>query len=333
MSDGIRMLLCLNATTGEILWTQNVQLDAEKQVSNRNSYGSCSPLVDGERVYVAFADTEHNLFSAYDHDGTPLWTEDLGPLVSMHGQGHSPILHGELVILANDQAGPSFVIALDRKTGSEVWRSTREHRYAAYSTPLVLAVEGHKPQLVCLSGATGIAGLDLETGVQLWASGELPQRTVSSPVAGEGVILATCGSGGKGKYMLAVEPVLDGSTTQPHVRWERTTALPYVPTPIIADGTIYLWTDDGIVFSVNPQDGETIEKVRVGGNYFSSPVLVNGNLYCPADDGEIAVVATQPQLKVLGKSPLGDQIHSTPAMGNGRLYFRGFHTLACLRAK
>lgn len=332
-TDGTRLLLCLNATTGEIIWTQEVHLEPEKLVSNRNSYGSCSPLVDGERVYIAFANREHYLLSAYDHDGNPIWTEDLGPFNSMHGQGHSPILHGELVILANDQTGPSFVVALDRKTGEEVWRTPREDRHAAYSTPLVLASEGQKPQLICVSGATGIAGIDLETGKQLWASGELPKRAVSSPVAGEGIILATCGSGGRGQYMLAVEPVLDGSMTAPNVRWERTKSLPYVPTPIISSGVIYLWTDDGIVLRVDPTNGKTIDKVRVGGNYFGSPIMINGNLYCPADDGEIAVVATQPDLKLLGKSPLGDQIHSTPAVGNGRAYFRGFHTLACLKAE
>ncbi len=331
--DGTRLLLCLNATTGEILWTQAVQLEPEPHVSDRNSYGSSTPLVDDERVYIAFADKDRYLFSAYDHAGTPLWTKELGPFISMHGQGHSPVLFGELVILANDQAGPSFVIALDRKTGQEAWRSPRIYRRAAYSTPLVLEVPDQKPQLICVSGATGIAGLDLETGAELWASGELPERTVSSPVYGEGVVVVTCGSGGRGHTMVAVEPSFDPEIRTPNIRWTRTKSLPYVPTPIISNGILYLWADDGVVMSADLQTGEIIERLRVGGNYYSSPVLINGKLYCPADDGEIAVVSTHPKLELLGKSPLGDQIHSTPAVGNGRVYFRGFHTLSCLKAQ
>ena len=331
--DGMRMLLCLNALTGESLWSQSVHLAPEPHVSDRNSYGSSTPLVDGERVYIAFADKEHYLFSAYDHDGNPLWSEDLGPFASQHGQGHAPILHGETVILANDQAGPSFVIALNRKTGEEVWRSSRADREAAYSTPLVLADVGQKPQLICVSGATGITGLDLETGVELWGSGELPMRAVASPVYGEGVVIASCGKGGKGHHMVAVEPSVDPAVKQPTVRWTRTKSLPYVPTPIISDGILYLWEDDGVVLSVDLKSGETIDRVRVGGNYYSSPVMIDHKLYCPSDDGQIAVVATQPELELLAKSPLGEPIHSTPAVANGRVYFRGFHTLACLKAQ
>ncbi len=330
--DGTRMLLCLNAITGETLWSQTVQLDPEPHVSDRNSYGSSTPLVDGERIYIAFADKERYLFSAYNHEGQPVWSEDLGPFNSMHGQGHSPILHGEMVILANDQSGPSFVIALNRQTGEEVWRSPRADRRAAYSTPMVLAVEGQKPQLICVSGATGITGLDLETGAERWGSGELPMRAVASPVYGDGVLLASCGKGGRGHHMVAVEPSFDVTTKQPNIRWTRTQSLPYVPSPIISDGILYLWADEGIVLSVDLKTGETIDRVRVGGNYYSSPIMIDHKLYCPADDGQIAVVATAPKLKVLGKSPLGDHIHSTPAVGNGRVYFRGFHTLACLKA-
>ena len=133
--------------------------------------------------------------------------------------------------------------------------------------------------------------------------------------------------------MVAVEPSVDPAVKQPTVRWTRTKSLPYVPTPIISDGILYLWEDDGVVLSVDLKSGETIDRVRVGGNYYSSPVMIDHKLYCPSDDGQIAVVATQPKLELLAKSPLGEPIHSTPAVANGRVYFRGFHTLACLKAQ
>ncbi len=332
---GKRMLICLNATTGETRWTQTMLLGADYQVTIKNSFGSGTPATDGERVYVSFADNDHYLVAAYDFsDGSPLWTEDLGPFSSRHGQGHSPILAGERLIVTNDQKGPSFLTALDRKTGTQLWRTPRPERNAAYSTPMVLDPEGADPQIICISGAAGIAAFRPETGEELWASGAMPLRTVASPVFGEGVIIASCGSGGRGKYMIAAEPPLPtDKAAEWRPRWERKTNLPYVPTPIIDGGVLYLWNDDGVVCSVDLQTGENIQRIRVGGTYSSSPVLIDGHLYCAAEDGMIAVVSTTPELKVIGKSPLGDRIHSTPAVANGRVYFRGFQTLACLRAR
>ncbi len=331
---GKRMLICLNATTGETRWMQTMQLGPDYQVTIKNSFGSGTPVTDGERVYVSFADNGHYLVSAYGFsDGSPLWTEDLGPFSSRHGQGHSPILAGERLIVTNDQQGPSFLSALDRKTGAELWRTSRPERNAAYSTPMVLDHDGQEPQIICISGAAGIAAFRPETGEELWASGAMPLRTVASPVSGEGVIIASCGSGGRGKFMVAVEPPLrTDNFAEWRTRWERKTNLPYVPTPIIDGGVLYLWNDDGVVCSVDLQTGENIQRIRVGGTYSGSPVLIDGHLYCAAEDGMIAVVNTTPELKVIGKSPLGDRIHSTPAVANGRVYFRGFQTLACLQA-
>ncbi|MBX3439685.1 MAG: PQQ-binding-like beta-propeller repeat protein, partial [Planctomycetaceae bacterium] len=290
------------------------------------------PVTDGTRVYASFADNDHYQLAAYNvHDGTPVWTADLGPFVSQHGHGLSPILYENLVIATNDQKGPSCIAAYSRETGEEIWRTPRATRETSYATPMVLNDAAGRPQLICISGATGVSALDPRSGEELWSSGELPMRTLASPVYGDGVFITSCGQGGRGHLMLAIEqPGEPGAA--PRTRWERKTMLPYVPTPIFDGKVLYLWTDDGVACSVDLQTGETLERVRVGGTYSSSPVLIDGHLYAPSEEGEIAVVSTAPQLKVVGRSPLGDRIHSTPAVANGRVYFRGFRTLACLKA-
>lgn len=334
--DGKRMLICLNALTGETRWIQSMTLAGEHKLHLKNSYGSGTATTDGERVYVSFSDNDHYQLCAFEFsNGQPVWTVDLGPFSSQHGHGQSPILWKDLVIATNDQLGPSFIAAFDRRTGEEVWRTPRPARETSYATPMLLSPEevpGTTPQLICISGSTGITGLNPDTGEQLWETGEMPMRTLASPVFGEGVLLATCGKGGRGHYMMAIEPP-SSPDARPRVRWERKTMLPYVPTPIIHDGVLYMWTDDGVVCTADLRTGETLQRLRVGGTYSSSPILIDGKLYCPEEGGEIAVVATSPELKILGKSPLGDRIHSTPAVANGRVYFRGFHTLACLKAQ
>lgn len=335
--DARRMLLCLDANTGERLWTQTVNLNRD-HLHKKNSYGSCTPAVDGERVYVAFADDTQYVFNAYDLEGNQVWSNDLGPFETQHGQGQSPMVIPELdlVVLTNDQIGPSFVAAFHRKSGQEVWRTPRKSRKTAYSTPMLLSLEGRKPQLICSSGAVGIAGLDPETGEELWASGELPMRSVSSPVYGNGVVVATCGSGGVGKYMVAVDPTGSGDVSGTHVVWERTITdkLPYVPTPVVRGPHLYLWTDQGIALCVDMKTGRTIQQKRVaGGNYSSSPILVDGKLYNVSESGEVVVVAATPELEILGRSQLGDHSHASPAVANGRLYLRGFSRLACLKSQ
>lgn len=328
-ADGRRTLHCLNAITGKELWQDSIQLDAN-HLHKKNSYASGTPAIAGERVYVAFADEKQYTLLAYSLDGERLWSRDLGHFTSQHGQGVSPIVYEGMVIVPDDQMGPSKIVALNAETGEEVWTTAdRQFRRTSYSTPMIVKVGG-KDEIVCLSGATGLSGLDPKTGKELWQSGELPLRTVASPILGEGLLFASCGSGGRGKFMVAVDPEKDGK-----VITERKQNLPYVPTPIAHEGHLYLWNDDGIVCCIDLSGdlSENVWRERVGGVYSGSPVLIDGNLYCISEEGMVTVVKASPKFEKLGQSPLGDQSYATPAVANGRVYLRGFGSLACLKAK
>jgi outer membrane protein assembly factor BamB len=333
-ADGTRTIHRYDAFSGAEVWSRSIRLQPD-QLHKKNSHASGTPAVDAERVYVPFADDEHYLVLAYGFDGEQVWSYDLGPFLSQHGQGMSPIVYHGLLIVPNDQDGPSSVVALDCASGEEVWRAPRPSKVVSYATPFVLELPDRAPQLVCLSGAAGLAGLDPLTGAQIWTSGELPLRTVASPVYGNGVVIATCGEKGVGKYFVAVDPTGQGDVSQTHVRYRRAESetLHYVPTPIVRGQYLYLWCDLGIVCCVEMASGKTIWRERIGDNYSGSPVMIDGRLYALSESGEVAVVAAEPEFRDYGRSPLGAGSHSTPAVANGRVYFRGFNRLASLKAR
>ncbi len=332
--DGSRTLLCLDATTGTERW-QVTQQFAPNHLHQKNSYTSGTPATDGDRVVVAFADESHYVITTYSRQGEQLWTHDLGTFNSEHGQGVSPVIYNGMVIVPYDQLGPSAYVAFDMQSGETRWKSNRKFIKTSYATPIIASVSG-KDQIIALSGGVGLAGIDPENGKQLWASGELPQRTVASPLAtSDGRIIGICGQGSRGTLLLAVDPTGSGDVSQTHIKATRETGLPYVPTPIIDEHYLYLWNDNGTVCCVDLAGdiNGNIWQERVGGNFSGSPVFIDGRLFCVSEDGEVVVVKASPNFELLGKSPLGEPSYSTPAVANGRVYFRTFGKLLCLKAK
>lgn len=325
-----RMLLCLDLGTGEINWQRELQLSSV-HLHKKNSFASGSPATDGEHVYVSFADADNYVLAAFDFSGEPLWRKNFGPYESQHGPGASPMIYNDLVILTKDMLGPSAIFAVDKVTGEQVWESPRDYRRAAYSTPMIVQVEG-EDQLICVSGATGVTGLDPQTGKELWRSGQLPMRTVASPAYGHGVVIALCGSGGSGKLMVAVEPSSKSGPKQAKVRYTRNRELPYVPTPIAYKNWLFLWSDGGVVSCLDIANGDVIWMKRVGGKFTGSPICVDGKLYCISEDGEVTIIAASDEYEELGRVPLNELSYSTPAVSGSNMLLRTESKLYCLKA-
>lgn len=325
-----RQLICLNASTGRQLWTRSISLESS-HLHKKNSWASGTPTTDGNMVYVAFADDTHYKLVAFDFEGNTVWSKELGAFSSQHGQGSSPILFEDLVILANDQMGPSQIIAFRKTNGEVVWKSKRAIRKTSYAAPMILRGKD-KAQLICVSGATGVTSLDLRSGEENWQTEPFPMRTVASPILVDGLIFASCGSGGQGKLMFGVDPASNIGSSE-RVRIRRRTTLPYVPTPVEHNGKLFLWTDRGIVVCLNPKDDTEVWRGRVPGNFSGSPVCIAGKLFCISEAGEVVVVSAGSEFRVLGRTPLGGPSYATPAVANGKLYLRTFDRLVCLKAK
>lgn len=329
-SGSARKLFCLDALTGRTRWERTLALDPS-HLHNKNSWASGTPATDGQNVYAVFSDEKAHTLIAFDFDGNEEWRQNLGGFQSQHGQGASPIVYRDMVILPNDQLGPSHVFAFNKHTGKILWKTRRDVGKTSYATPMVLESKD-AAQIICVSDAMGVTSLDPQSGKINWASSSFPLRTVASPIELGGTIFASCGSGGTGKLLLAVKSKPGNNQTN-RVLFQRKTTLPYVPTPVGYRNQVYLWTDIGVVVQIDASTGKESQRLRVNGKYSGSPVCVDGRLYCISEAGRVTVVSIDGELKVLGRTSLGGESYATPAIANGRMYLRTFDRLMCLKAR
>ena len=328
---GERFVHCLDADSGEEHWQASIKLNESKK-HQKNSWASSTPTTDGHRICVLFADDARLLVAAWDFDGEEKWRRELGAYNSEHGLGASPILQDGLLIIPNDQVGPGTLIALNADTGEPVWQLERLPGTTSYATPLIVSNGQHGHQIIYLSESNGITGVDLLTGKLNWQTPKLPSRTVGSPVESSGLIFATSGGGGTGKYLVALQsdPAVSDES---RIVFERKTTLPYVPSPIVKNGRLFLWGDKGILVCLEIPTGKEIWSQRINGGFSGSPICIGDRIYCVTESGEVVVVRAGDQFEELGRTALGDDCHATPAVANGHLYLRTFRHLMALKAR
>jgi len=343
-----RTVLCLDSGDGRTLWRRD---DPSKPYDqNRdNCFASATPAADADGVVLTWTTPEAVVLLALDPDGREVWRRDLGPFVAKHGSGTSPVLVGDLVVLANDQedmnrmlaggaktgqghpVGRSFLVGLDRKTGRTRWQVDRRTGLAAYSTPCLYQADGRPPELIFTSTAHGITAVDPATGAVNWEVDKIfLDRCSGSPVTAPGLVIAGYGYGNRGSLYVAVRPGSRREGVEPALAYQLAKPVPLVPTPIVKDGRLFLWHDDGQVACLNVATGETVWRERVGGAYYGSPVWVGGRLYCIARSGEVAVVAAADKFELLARVPLGEASYATPAVAGGVMYLRTFTRLYSL---
>ncbi|HLY72940.1 MAG TPA: PQQ-binding-like beta-propeller repeat protein [Planctomycetota bacterium] len=331
-----RLLLCLRKEDGSELWSRKVALSKNPK-HNLNSFASSTPAVDKDRVYALFADVEKYLVKAWDHAGKELWTVNLGPFKSQHGLGTSPVVYDEHLIVANDQDGDSFIVALDVKTGKIAWKCPRRgvEQNTAYGTPAILERKGEPAQILTTSFAYGISGLDARTGAILWEAHVFDKRSVSSPVVVGDLVFGSCGSGGGGNFVAAVKLGGKGDVTSSHLAYTVKGSAPYVPTMVSSGERLFWIADDAVATCIDPPTGRVIWKERVADKvaFYGSPVLIDGKIYQCSARGEMIVLAASDEFKILARNPMGEGSHSTPCVDGDRLYLKTFTHLVCLGAK
>jgi len=321
--NGTRFVHCHSAADGTLLWKREYPSSVHA-IHQLNTLASSTPTVDDERVYCAWSTPEEFTLLALTHDGEPVWKANLGPFASQHGFGTSPIIHGDSVIIVNDQDADSFVIAVDRASGKTKWKVPRRHipeQNTCYSTPCVYKPDGRPEELILCSRAHGVSSLDPRSGQTNWETEVFEQRAVSSPIVVGNLVLATCGQGSGNNNLVALRPYAKGTEAEVAYRIDRTSA-PYVPSPVAKGDLIFLWGDRGVVTCIDGASGEIHWRKRVGGNYYGSPVRVGDAIYCLSNDGECVAIAAGKEFAELGRSPLGETARSTPAVALGRMFLR-----------
>jgi outer membrane protein assembly factor BamB len=330
-------VLCLDRATGKVLWERTAYQGVPKEKRHiKSTYANATPATDG-RVVVAFFGSQ-GLY-AYDLAGNLLWKRDLGRFdVGAYdapeyewGTASSPILYKDLVIVQCDQQKGSFLAALDARSGNTVWRTERDE-LPSWGTPAIFP--GKTRVELVTNGANFIRGYDPESGKELWRLGGSSKITAPTPVSSGDLIVVASGRRPEAP-IFAIRAGANGDITLPpgqshsqSVAWFKGQRGPYMPTPLIYGGSVYILSNDGIFSCYALADGQEIYRQRIphaGSGFSSSPVASDGKIYLSSEDGEIFVAKAGPNFEILARNDMAEPLMATPAISAGLLIVRGQH--------
>ncbi len=328
------VLLCIDRNNGKVLW-ERVAATAKPHEGYHPKYGSFasnSPIVDGKYVYAFFG--SRGLF-AYDLAGKLIWQKDFAPMRTKNqfGEGAAPAIDGDLLYLKFDQEEDSYLAAVDKKTGKEVWRVPRDEQ-TSWSQPVVVAYEGKKQLVVSASKKT--RSYDAATGKLIWETAGLGANVIPAPVAAGGLVFVM--SGYRDPNLQAIRLGRDGDLAGTDaIVWKNDRGNSYTPSPVLHDNKLYMVTDNGMISCLNATTGEAFyrqQRLPKPYNFKSSPVGAGGNLYLATEEGDVVIVKMGEKYEVVATNTLTDQTFiATPAIVGGSIYLRSQDTLFCIRAK
>ncbi len=327
-------VMAIDRQTGAVVWRRTVATRQPHESTHESAtWASNSPVTDGEHVLSFFGS---NGLYCLDTGGRLLWSRDLGDMQVKHGHGEgaSPLLHGETVVVNWDHEGASVIVALAKRTGEELWRQPRDE-VTSWATPIVVTHDG-QPQVV-VSGTRRVRGYDLKTGAVIWEAGGLPGNIVASPVGADGMVFAA-GSYEK-QTLLAIR--LTGAkgelTGTQQIAWQKNRSTPYVPSPLLYDGWLYyLRHYQGVLSRVNAKTGdEPSGPFRLGSvfNIYSSPVAAAGRIYVTDRNGKTLVMSNDAEPKALTLNKLDDRFSASAALVGDAIFLRGEKFLYCIGEK
>ena len=326
-----------NLEDGGEIWSKTaVTARSNERGHPTNTQASASAAADGEVVLAHFG--SQGLF-AYDLDGEFLWSVDLGDMETRNqfGEGSSPVIHGGTVLVLWDHEDDSFIVALDKETGDELWRKPRDEP-TNWSTPLVVERGGVAQAVV--NGTNRIISYDLRNGDILWTCSGMTRNVIPTPVAQDNLVYIM--SGFRGSALLAID--LDAALTAEKedlagsdaVVWEAGSDTPYVPSPVLYDNILYYLRRSPT--AVSARDALTGERlfgpVRLDGArdmIYSSPSAGGGRVYIPTREGYTFVLKAGPEYHVLKVNSLNDSFSSSPILIGKELLLRGERNLYCIR--
>lgn len=326
-------VLALDRRDGSLVWERTaVTAQPHEGRHNTGSWASGSAVTDGEVVCAFFGSRG---LHCYDVDGEPLWDRDFGDMrIRMgFGEGASPALHGDAIVVVWDHEGQSFVTALDKRTGAERWRTDRDEM-TSWSTPLVVEHAGGAQ--VVTSATDGVRGYDFETGALLWEGEGVTTNAIPSPVAAGGVAYLMSGYRGNRLYAVDLSAARGRISDGGGVVWSLDRDTPYVPSPVLHDGILYFTkSNSGVLSAYDAASGENLYgPLRLPGirDVYASPVAAAGRLYVTSRDGVTLVAKAGPEFEVLATNRLDDDFDASPAVAGGEIYLRGRQHLYCIAA-
>ena len=329
------VVMALDRRTGRTVWERvaTEQEPHEAGHTDNSSWASSSPITDGESVFAYF---ESFGLYAYDMNGNLRWSKDLGDkrMRNQFGEGSTPALYGNTIVIVWDHLnGQSFVTALDKRDGRELWRVPHDE-IDTWATPLVLDLNG-RPQVIVPAMRRNRA-YDLATGAVVWESDGLTMNPIPSPIHSDGIVYLMSGFQGNDLKAIRVADARGNIDGTPHVVWTFDRDTPYVPSPILVSGILYfVKTNSGILSAFEAKTGKALyQNRRLDGvpNVFASPVSAQGRIYFAGREGTTVVIKAGPTYEVLAKNALDDGFDASPVIVDNELFLRGQKFLYCVAA-
>lgn len=326
-------LMALDRQTGKILWQQTAREEVPHEGHHRDhGFSSHSPATDGKLIVAYFG--SRGLY-CYDLKGNLKWSKQLGQMQTRNGfgEGSSPALFGDTVVVTWDHEGDDFIAAFNKETGKELWRQSRDEA-TSWATPLILNHDG-KAQVIA-SATKRIRSYDLVTGKQIWECGGMTGNVVPTPVAAEGIVYPI--SGFRGSALLAIKLGRTGDLTESDaIAWRHGKSTPYVPSPLLYGNQLYfLGGNNGILSCFDVKSGKPLidaERLEALPGVYASPIGASGRVYVVGRNGAVVVLKQSDKLEVLATNRLDEKFDASPAAVGNELYLRGHEYLYCLAAK
>ncbi len=327
------VLLCFDRDSGKIRWQKICREEAPHEGHHpTNTYASSSALTDGQDVIAFFG--SHGLY-CFDMAGNLKWQKDLGKQTTKlgFGEGATPALHGNTLVVTFDHDREAFIVAFDKRTGQELWRQPREEK-TGWATPLIVEHNG-KPQVIT-TATNRIRSYDLATGEQIWEHEGLTVNAIPTPVTAGGVVFAT--SGFQGFKLFAIRLGKTGDLTgSDSVIWKLDRDTPYVPSPLLSGNRLYFFkSNNGILSCLDIATGKphfSAQRIEALSSVYASPVAAAGRVYLVGRDGTTVVIKDADQLEILATNKLNDPTDASPAIVGKQLFLRSRQNLYCVEEK
>jgi len=333
------MVYAIDKRTGRIRWERVAHAGTPRNKRHiKSTYASATPATDG-RIVVAWFGSEG--VYAFDMNGAPLWTVDLGRVdIGAYddpsyewGPASSPIIWEGLVILQCDTQADSFLLALNAETGQIVWKTSRDELPSWGSPTVVVTADGAQ---VVTNASNFIRGYDARTGRELWRLGGSSKITAPTPILANDLIIVASGRAPE-RPIFAVRPGARGDVTLPQgrtssdaVAWSYTARGSYMPTPLAYNGLLYVLANNGVLDAYEVKTGREVYRQRlsrIGSGFSASPIAADGKIYLSNEDGDMLVVRAGGTFELIATNSIGELLMATPALSDGVMYVRGVSNL------
>jgi len=325
-----RAVMCFDRADGQLLWDRAIEYTEDEETHETNPYCSASPVTDGERVIAWHGSAG---IVAYDYRGRELWHVDLGRFAHIWGNAGSPVLWGELVILLTGPGPNTYLAALHKRTGEEVWKrdlpeaqgKDSEEWVGSWSTPVLHTAGDHAELLVGLPGF--LTALDPNDGREIWRCGGLSKLVYTSPLVSGDTVVAMSGYMGPA---VAARTGGEGDVTQSHRLWLVEKNPQRIGSGVIVGDHIFILNEPAIAHCIELATGNVVWQQRLGETSWSSMACVDGRLYVIDMAGETFILAPETKFRLLARNSVDELTRASLAFSDGQIFIRTYENLYCI---